>query len=332
MEIFEHYESFTVASLIVATASMKGEIVDVVDFFPEVGDDLSKVKSGHAVNRKELLEKMIDSDVMMLEADVSPGRLFDQDSEDPLIPIMAHPPDTESDISLEMWIDEVIKANEEGKKKGAKLDFKDLSIVQESLELLKSRMDSINFPLWLNADILKGPVENDDEPVDANQFLTWCAESFPQATLSVGWKTKFTSADDSAGAYTEEMVKEMLGTLEANGIAQPVTFPIRAAFVGRSLEPLEWLLDNVPDSTITVWSASSDDIDVHALVVLRDNIGPDSVYFDLPEDQQKAFDEAKDREANSATKKFQFLPNNTLAWASAGIALATALTTLYMYD
>lgn len=71
---------------------------------------------------------------------------------------------------------------------------------------------------------------------------------------------------------------------------------------------------------------------MHALVVLRDNVGPDAVYIDLPEDQQKAFDEAKDREGNTAIKKFQFLPNNAVAWASAGIALATALTTLYMYD
>lgn len=39
-------------------ASMKGEMVDVVDFFPEVSDDFSKVSWGHAINSKELLDKM----------------------------------------------------------------------------------------------------------------------------------------------------------------------------------------------------------------------------------------------------------------------------------
>ena len=41
------------------------------------------------------------------------------------------------------------------------------------------------------------------------------------------------------------MVKEMAKTLNRNSIGQPVTFPIRAAFVGQSLEALEYLIDNV---------------------------------------------------------------------------------------
>ena len=41
------------------------------------------------------------------------------------------------------------------------------------------------------------------------------------------------------------MVKDMANALESHGIKQPVTFPIRAAFVGQSLEALEYLIDNV---------------------------------------------------------------------------------------
>ncbi|KAG7161241.1 protein FAM151B-like isoform X2 [Homarus americanus] len=316
-----------------ATKSVKGNIVDVADYFPEASDDLSKVIWGHAVNSKEELEKSIaDAAMMMLEADVSAGRLVEQGEDDPVIPIMAHPPSTESDLSLEMWIDKVIEANQDGKKKGAKLDFKDLTIVKESLELLKSRTEQINFPLWLNADILKGPVESTAVPLDAGKFLTWCSESFPQATLSIGWTTRFTSADDEAGAYTKEMVEEMSDTLEANSIAQPITFPIRAAFVGQSLESLEWLVDNIPDCSVSVWSSPSDDIDVQALIALRENVGSDTVYFDLPEDQQKAFDEVKDRESSTSAARFQFLPQNTSAWATAGVALASALAALYLYE
>lgn len=316
-----------------ATATVKGD-VDVADYFPDVGEDLSIVTWGHAINSQEDLKKYIaDPSIMMLEADVSAGHLTDQEPDDPLIPIMAHPPHQDSDLSLEMWIDQVIEANKVGKKKGAKLDFKDLSIVQQSLELLKSYTGQINFPLWLNADILKGPVLSGSiEPIDADKFLAWCSESFPQATLSVGWTTKFTSADDDKGTYTKKMVEEMSDTLEKNTITQPITFPIRAAFIGRSLESLEWLVDAIPDSTITVWSSASDDIDVQALIALRDNVGHDVVYFDLPEKQQKAFDEAKAKSLISAAAKFNFFPQNINAWATAGVALASALAALYLYE
>lgn len=38
---------------------------------------------------------------------------------DPQEPIMAHPPDNDSDISLQDWLKEVVKSD-----KGIKLDFK----------------------------------------------------------------------------------------------------------------------------------------------------------------------------------------------------------------
>lgn len=60
----------------------------------------------------------------------------------------------------------------------------------------------------------------------------------------MGWTTQY-SEEDKPGAYTKEMVEEMVATLEKNNITQPITFPIRAAFVGESLDNLEWLLDSV---------------------------------------------------------------------------------------
>lgn len=48
---------------------------------------------------------------MMLEADVLSGKLEDSDEDTPPGPIMAHPPDTQSDLSLGMWIEAVIAAN-----------------------------------------------------------------------------------------------------------------------------------------------------------------------------------------------------------------------------
>ena len=47
-------------------------------------------------------------DTMMLEADVSLGTLIGQSGELPY-PIMAHPPETTSDLSLEMFLEGVLQ-------------------------------------------------------------------------------------------------------------------------------------------------------------------------------------------------------------------------------
>lgn len=49
----------------------------------------------------------------MIEADVLLR------GQDPKVPIMAHPPDNDSDITLQDWLKEVVKSD-----KGIKLDFK----------------------------------------------------------------------------------------------------------------------------------------------------------------------------------------------------------------
>lgn len=48
----------------------------------------------------------------------------------------------------------------------------------------------MTFPVWLNADILRGPVDADTEPVDAKQFLSLASKTLPESTLSIGWTTK----------------------------------------------------------------------------------------------------------------------------------------------
>jgi len=309
------------------------EVIDISDFFPTAQDDLSDISWGHAVNSKDLLEKSIKDDgIMMLEADVLSGHLEGESSSDPQSTIMAHPPATTSDISLEVWIRRVIDANENGKKKGAKLDFKDEDILEDSLEILKSRSDEITFPLWLNADILKGPHDSPAKPITADKFLKLCSENFPKATLSVGWTTANKDVSDEFAVYTKEMVEEMKEVIEKNEIAQPVTFPVRAAFLGASLENLEWLVEKVPDSSITVWSSSDDTIDVTAILSLREKIGLDALYVDLPEEQQKEFEVAKSAEANAAEPTYALFPPATSLYATAAVGVASLLLTLYYYD
>jgi hypothetical protein len=78
---------------------------------------------------------------MMLEADVVLGTL-EGGSRDP-IPVMAHPPDNVSDLSLEGFLTEVVAATQRGHRCGIKLDFKTLEVLTPSLQQLQQREDQV---------------------------------------------------------------------------------------------------------------------------------------------------------------------------------------------
>ncbi|XP_010724403.1 protein FAM151B [Meleagris gallopavo] len=115
----------------------------------------------------------------MVEADVllRGGRGGDGD------PIMAHPPETDSDITLQEWLEEMVSTD-----KGIKLDFKSLDAVRPSLELLQLVKPCLDRPVWLNADVLPGP-NGISAVVDAKGFLDTVTSFFPDVTLSLGWTT-----------------------------------------------------------------------------------------------------------------------------------------------
>ena len=52
-------------------------------------------------------------------------------------------------------------------------------------------------PVWLNADILSGPVNASSatdltiKPVEPHEFLTLAATVLPESTLSIGWTTRY---------------------------------------------------------------------------------------------------------------------------------------------
>ena len=95
----------------------------------------------------------------MIETDVSLGAGNE--------PIMAHPPAKSSDLSLEQFLQSVLASTQSGEKKGIKLDFKFLGVVEPSLVMLDKLRDKLNIPVWLNADILKGPG-------GGGQYLVFC--------------------------------------------------------------------------------------------------------------------------------------------------------------
>lgn len=77
---------------------------------------------------------------MVIESDVLLGSIVN-DETGKRVPIMAHPPARTSDLTFEEYIDTIIRAR---KKKGVKLDFKQLEVVEECLKLLKKRTAEVS--------------------------------------------------------------------------------------------------------------------------------------------------------------------------------------------
>lgn len=251
---------------------------NLLDYFPDVEGDGSKITWAHGINSRDLLKEALHGKTMVLEADVSPST----DS----LPVMAHPPTTTSDLTLAEWMASAIKSG-----KGIKLDFKHLEVVEPSLRILKQYDSQLELPLFLNADILQGPTNPISVPLDAREFLRLCCSLFPNSVLSVGWTT-FLDPNVPEPAYTSAMVDEMIEALENSGVSssrQAVTFPVRACIAKNSVEHLKELLSAVPGSTLTVWSSPGDPVTTQEMMDFRRSFDTHSVYYDLPSPLREEF-------------------------------------------
>jgi len=102
---------------------------------------------------------------MMLEADVVLGTLEGGSGEK--IPVMAHPPDNVSDLSLDNFLTEVMSAAQKGQRCGIKLDFKSVEVLKPSLSQLKvyekqvqTQFDRQAPPLVVSDNRVYRPVKN----------------------------------------------------------------------------------------------------------------------------------------------------------------------------
>lgn len=210
---------------------------------------------------------------MMLEADVVLRLNTD-------IPIMAHPPDTDSDLDLQEFIDRVIPTD-----KGIKLDFKSLAALEPAFKIVQASKDKYKQPVWMNADIFQGP-NSPKLGINATEFKRLILKYFPESTLSIGWTTAWNNTGQN-DVYTQENIETMRDYCK--DIVQPVTFPVRAAMVKQSWLVLKSLLDDSLSYTLTIWSAKTDDVDADDMVFVRKNYAIDRIYYDLPEPLMSEF-------------------------------------------
>ncbi|XP_035515182.1 protein FAM151B [Morone saxatilis] len=230
--------------------------------------DAAEVRWSHAVNSRSRLSEVLSGATHMIEADII------MRGYDPKEPIMAHPPDTDSDITLREWL-EGVKAHD----KGIKLDFKSLEAVSPSAVLLEEALAEPSRPVWINADILSGP-GGQARPLEPQAFLSAVRTLPTHTVLSLGWTTGWTAGTDNPG-YSWDMVhamEEICRTLK-----HPVTFPVRAALLAQSFSQLAWLLKQSDRYTLTVWTGQSDEFTLQDLLPYRREFDSSKIYYDLPD-------------------------------------------------
>ncbi|PVD35775.1 hypothetical protein C0Q70_02738 [Pomacea canaliculata] len=259
-----------------------GPDVNALLFF-DVNNDASKISWARATNDREKLENAVHSDVHMIEGDVI---LQGQGTESQkMIPVMAEPPQTESDLLLVDWLDKIkYKTN-----KGIKLDFSSIDAVEISLQRLKEAhfQYPIKFPVWIHADVLEGP-HGGKVRVDPSRFFQTLKRVFPKCTVSLGWTTG-THTDLSQSAYTWDMVMDMYELVKKWRIDdQPIVFQVRLSLMHNSVPQLKWLCDNIAHSALNVWHVKKDSVLNDDLMHIAYRFPPHAVFFDLNHAQYEA--------------------------------------------
>ncbi len=212
----------------------------------------------HAVNSQSLLERALSNPkTNILEGDIS----ISKDGEI----IMAHPPETRSDLKFSDWLSRAIEGG-----KGIKLDFKIPEVVEPCLKEL-AEIEPVQPPIFLNADVLKGP-GGDPSSFDPRWFVRICSKYFPGSILSIGWKTKCVGED----RYTMANVSEMLSLL--SDCPMLITFPIRAFYVRGSWKNLTKLKES-PRFSLTLWN--NEPVEPGLLGWIKENTNREITFYDL---------------------------------------------------
>ncbi|XP_055375793.1 protein FAM151B [Condylostylus longicornis] len=249
--------------------------------------NLTAIKWAHAANDYTLLKKALESKVEMIESDCLMGTLFEDKTK--VIPIMSHPPKNESDISLEYYLQNITEYNAKNpnSQKGIKLDFKSIEAFENGIETIKNHSKIIK-KMWFNADILNGPGNPQNPPVDALRFLKTAKEISDNNTLSIGWTTDLVT-DTSKVKYEESQINQMISLIKDNGIVnRSITYPVRAVYAANSENELKDLLIKTAatnnNGTLSIWSADKDipSVNIKKLRDLILNIGVHQVYLDVP--------------------------------------------------
>ena len=184
------------------------------------------------------------------------------------LPVMAHPPSTDSDLSFEEFLVScTTEKSSGGTYKDLKFDFKDMAAVEPCLQRTvkeRKRLRSTGQTVWLNADVLMGPgcgpraVEpghRTPPAITANKFLQLCRDIYPEGILSLGWKVDVCGTS----GYSDAHCGEMYDLLSRNDLLNsPLVLAVAARQLAKNPAPIQRLLQKLPQSELLVWTGTGE--------------------------------------------------------------------------
>ncbi|GFT50398.1 uncharacterized protein NPIL_151881 [Nephila pilipes] len=253
----------------------------LLDYFPEAKGDGLRVTWARATNNKARLATGLRSAANLVEGDVS----MSCNSRYP-VPIMSPSASVPSDLTLEEWLQELLRYN----NKGIQLDFQSTEVVEPACRVLARVADHLRGPIILNADIQLGPHSSSAIPVDAWTFLTLCRTRFPRSIISIGWTTDVLPSTYLKIGYTREYIDRMVALVKEYTLMQPVMFPVHASLLKYSIPEMQRLLFQVPNSSLCVWSTKANPIEsIDELLTIRKSFNIGQVFYKLPDEQLECF-------------------------------------------
>lgn len=220
-------------------------------------------------SKEQLLAALDDINITAIEADIAMGRLLLDDS-GLIRPIMAHPPDSTSDLSFDCFLELATKKRDGVSHKHLKLDFKRLETLEPCLNYLctiMSRQDnSFDKMIFLNADILNGP-GNRYRPlhIEADIFIEKCLqftqtssdENLGRYSLSLGWSVDCRSLSE----YTPTDVDNMRKVIERNGVLTHfpgIVLAVNARILAKNPAPFLPILRDYPQIQLLAWTGTGE--------------------------------------------------------------------------
>lgn len=160
----------------------------------------AKQKWAHSTCSQKLLHAALtDSTITAIEVDILMGHKVLEDDATPLlkhtsflenvepVPIMAHPPERQSDLTMEDFLIQTSNSKDSSKKllKHIKLDFKEIETVKPTISAIMK--NGIRFDkeasIYLNADVLPGPAMREGKlKINGDEFLSTCLSSSNKVT------------------------------------------------------------------------------------------------------------------------------------------------------
>ena len=174
----------------------------------------------HGVNSRARLDRFLaDARINAFEADVSWG--FVRGAPGLLLPIMAHPPIEDSDLTFEGWLDRALAGD-----RVVKVDIKDRATNRAVVDILAQR-DLAPDRFILNADVAVGPGGEPAlfSPADAVEWR----QRFGEVVISIGC----TTGPDRA-PYSAAHLDLLLAAAEAVGEPATVCLDVHRVEADRS--------------------------------------------------------------------------------------------------